>query len=86
MNRIRSILLHIGVICSLICITAKILDWYNPYMDFTGHIWWLQIALYCSVIVLGFTRKQIPPKDNTRLDDHLIRTNGIGVIYHKGTC
>lgn len=73
MNRIRSLLLHIGVICSLICVTAKILDWYNPYMDFTGHIWWLQTALYCSVIALGITREQIPSKDNNKQDDHAVR-------------
>ena len=44
------------VICSLVCITAKILDWYNPYMDFTGHIWGIQMVLYISAIVLGITR------------------------------
>lgn len=56
MNRIRKILLHMCVICSLVCITAKILDWYNPYMDFTGHIWGIQMVLYISAIVLGITR------------------------------
>lgn len=35
MNRLRGLLLHIGVICSFVCIAAKVLDWYNPYMDFT---------------------------------------------------
>lgn len=56
MRTVREILLHVCVVCSLVCVTAKILDWYNPYMDFTGHIWWIQIALYLSVIVLGITR------------------------------
>ncbi|MDO5426166.1 MAG: hypothetical protein Q4F41_20920 [Eubacteriales bacterium] len=56
MKRLRGILLHVCVICSLVCITAKILDWYNPYMDFTGHIWWIQMVLYGAVIVLGVTR------------------------------
>lgn len=57
MNRIRGILLHVCVVCSLVCITAKILDWYNPYMDFTGHIWGIQMALYISAIILGIIRK-----------------------------
>lgn len=30
MNGIRGMLLHVSVICSLVCITAKILDYYNP--------------------------------------------------------
>ena len=55
MNRVREILLHVCVVCSLVCITAKVLDWYNPYMDFTGHIWGIQAALYLSAIVLGVT-------------------------------
>ncbi|MFR8237783.1 MAG: hypothetical protein ACLU97_05990 [Dorea sp.] len=62
MNRVREILLHICVVCSLVCVTAKILDWYNPYMDFTGHIWGLQMALYLSAIILGVTRKYVSPK------------------------
>ncbi len=52
----RRLMLHICVVCSIVCITAKILDWYNPYMDFTGHVWVLQMALYISVLVLGLTR------------------------------
>ena len=62
MNWIRGALLHMCVICSLVSITAKILDWYNPYMDFTGHIWALQMILYVSVMILGVTRKYVPPK------------------------
>lgn len=57
MSRVGEILLHVCVVCSLVCVTAKILDWYNPYMDFTGHIKGIQVALYLSVIVLGVTRK-----------------------------
>lgn len=62
MSRVRGILLHVCMVCSLVCMTAKILDWYNPYMDFTGHIWGIQMALYLSVIVLGITRKKPPNK------------------------
>lgn len=57
MNRVRGILLHICVVCSLVCVTAKILDWYNPYMDFTGHIWGIQMALYLGVIVLALIKE-----------------------------
>ena len=57
MSRVRGILLHVCVVCSFVCITAKILDWYNPYMNFTGHIWEIQMALYLSAIILGITRK-----------------------------
>lgn len=35
LSTIRKILLHVCVVCSLVSITAKILDWYNPYMDFS---------------------------------------------------
>lgn len=62
MNRVRGFLLHVCVVCSLVCVTAKILDWYNPYMDFTGHIWGIQMALYLSAIILGVTRKYVSPK------------------------
>lgn len=57
MNRFRGFLLHTGVICSFACIAAKVLDWYNPYMDFTGHIRLLQLVLYFAVILLAFVRK-----------------------------
>ena len=46
LSTIRKILLHVCVVCSLVSITAKILDWYNPYMDFSGHVGGLQMVLY----------------------------------------
>lgn len=55
LSTIRKILLHVCVVCSLVSITAGILDWYNPYMNFTGHISGIQAVLYLSVIVLGVT-------------------------------
>lgn len=66
MNRVRGILLHVCVVCSLVCVIAKILDWYNPYMDFTGHIWGIQMALYLSAIILGVTRKCVSSKQEIR--------------------
>ena len=57
MERIRSLLLHISMICALVCVTAKVLDWYNPFMDFTGHIWLIQALLYLAVAVLEITNR-----------------------------
>ena len=58
MEKLKEFLLHIGVICSCICIIAKVLDWYNPFMDFTGHVWYMQIALYIAVILLALIKSQ----------------------------
>lgn len=57
MGRLRGFLLHTGVICSFVCIVAKILDWYNPFMDFLGHVFFIQLILYFIVILLAFMRK-----------------------------
>ena len=51
MKILRGILLQVGVVCSFVCIIAKILDWYNPYMDFSGHVWYVQMLL-CVVVIL----------------------------------
>ena len=59
MERVRGILLHISVVCSLICITTKILDYYNPYMDFSGNTVGFQFVLYVAVIALAVTRTVI---------------------------
>ena len=56
MERVRGILLHISVACSLIGITTKILDYYNPYMDFSGNTAGFQFVLYVAVIALAITR------------------------------
>lgn len=55
LSTIRKILLHVCVVCSLVSITAKILDWYNPYMNFSGHVSGLQMVLYFVVILLAVT-------------------------------
>lgn len=57
MEKLKELLLHIGVICSCVCITAKVLDWYNPFMNFTGHVWYMQITLYFTVILLALIKK-----------------------------
>ena len=55
MVQMKKVLFHIAVICGLVCAVAKILDWYNPYMDFSGHVGGLQMVLYFVVIVLAVT-------------------------------
>lgn len=56
MDRFIGFLLHTGVICSCVCIISKVLDWYNPFMDFTGHVWFVQIALYFVVIMMALIK------------------------------
>lgn len=53
MDIVKMVLLQISVTSSFVCIITKILDWYNPYMDFSGHVWFMQIGLYVSVIALA---------------------------------
>lgn len=57
MSVIKGIMLQVSVICSFVCIITKILDWYNPYMDFSGHVWYIQICLYVTVIILALMAK-----------------------------
>lgn len=58
MSVFRGLLLHICVVCSFVCMTAKILDWYNPFMDFSGHTAYLQVMLYVAVPVMVFTKSK----------------------------
>lgn len=58
MKKIRELLLHICVVCSFVCIIAKVLDWYNPFMDFSGHMAYIQIILYLAVPVMVFTKSK----------------------------
>lgn len=51
MDRFRGLLLHLGVVCSFVYIIAKILDWYNPYMDLSGHVLFVHYILYFAVII-----------------------------------
>ncbi len=64
MRKARWILLQIAVICSFIGIITKILDWYNPYMNFSGHTFFTQIILYVCVITLAYGRAGKKVKKN----------------------
>lgn len=48
---LKGILLNLCVICSMVCIALKVLDWYNPYMDFAGHAVFIPYILYGSVFL-----------------------------------
>ena len=75
MEHIRGILLHISVVCALISITAKILDYYNPYMDFSGHTVMLQFLLYAAVIVLEATRRYKAKQKKSKKTHHTMLKN-----------
>lgn len=55
MNKFRGFLLHLCVICSFVCMIAGVLDWYNPYMDFSGHLFWAHNSMYAGIILLSVT-------------------------------
>lgn len=50
MSKIRFFLKQICIICCLVCLSARVLDWYNPYMDFSGHIIGVQLVLYIGCL------------------------------------
>lgn len=52
------ILLHIALICGIVILTAGILDWFNPYMNFSGQIRPVEIAQVCDLLVLTFAAGQ----------------------------
>ncbi len=46
----KKISLHACVICSIILLTAHVMDSYNPYMDFMGHSSWaVYVMCVCSL-------------------------------------
>lgn len=50
-NMFKGVLLNLCIICSMVCIALKVLDWYNPYMDFAGHAVFVPYILYISVFL-----------------------------------
>ncbi len=58
MIRWRKWIIHICMICSFICIITKILDWYNPYMDFGGHVIFAEGLLYFGVFLLEMIKNK----------------------------
>ena len=62
---IKGILLNI---CSMVCIALKVLDWYNPYMDFAGHAVFIPYTLYISVFPMQFW-KHFPVETDTKTEE-----------------
>lgn len=54
--------LHICAAAGMACMALKILDWYNPFMDFEGHGALLQWLLYAGVPVIAVIRTFRPQK------------------------
>lgn len=49
---IHLVMLHIALICGLVILTVSIVDWYNPYMNFSGQIQPLEILQVCDLVLL----------------------------------
>lgn len=58
MRRCSRWIIHICMICSFICIITKVLDWYNPYMDFGGHVILAEGLLYVGVFLLEIIKNK----------------------------
>ena len=56
MRFVQALLLNLCVVCSLASMVAMVLDWFNPFMDFSGHMTAVRIVLYLAVIVLAITK------------------------------
>lgn len=50
---LNQILIHICVISCIVVAVIHILDWYNPYMDFAGHIAFAEPCLIISALLLS---------------------------------
>ncbi len=63
---IEKICIHISMICSLTLIVLRILDWYNPFMDFSGHAGFVLYILCVVSMLFGLiyicTDKKVPQK------------------------
>lgn len=52
---IRTLFLHAALICSIVTMTAGILDWYNPYMNFSGQVRPLSFLETGALLLLAAT-------------------------------
>lgn len=81
MDKLRGFLLHICVICSCACMIAEGLDWYNPYMDFSGHVFWVRNILYVSIVILSVTRTYKPLRQKMSEKEKPIPYDFNGSLY-----
>ena len=49
----KFVLSNLCIICSLVLLTVCVLEWYNPYMDFLVHTFFVLYILCFSAIILG---------------------------------
>lgn len=59
-NYLKFCLLHIAAACSIACIVFKVLDWYNPFMNFEGNGTVVQWGLYISILLLTVLTNLMP--------------------------
>lgn len=50
---LRMITGNLIVVAVLVLGTARVLDWYNPYMDFGGHVLFMNYILAVSLAVFA---------------------------------
>lgn len=51
-RKFQRMLIHICTICSMVIIAVHVLDWYNPFMDFSGHATAI-LYLLCGAAILS---------------------------------
>ena len=88
MVQMKKVLFHIAVICGFVCAVAKILDWYNPYMDFGGHVAWAGMTGCVAVFLFGVLNIAVliqKDLENKRQDHRKIRSHhgNMGSHYHQ---
>ncbi len=54
----RELLIHIVIICTIVCVVAGILDWYNPFMNFGRYVLVEKVALVACILLLLVTGKR----------------------------
>lgn len=59
MKWFRKMLFHICLICSVVCIVAGVVDWYNPYMNFGQYFRVEKLMLGFGILILIFTNRKI---------------------------
>lgn len=52
---IRMILLQVATVCAIVILAASILDWFNPYMNFSGQIRPIEIIQVVDLLILTGT-------------------------------
>ena len=92
MKTCKKILLHICMICSSIDIMTMVLDYFNPYMNFSGAVRWLHLTLFgCLLLLLLLPqprksktdRRQYAPDKLQARRSHIARQQPLQPIFHQ---